>query len=76
VPPGAVVVWQAWLAVRAGTPGGEPAGWQAIEAWSRLSGRRLEPWEARMVRDLDDAFLEASEKARPKPGKPAPAGKG
>lgn len=29
-----------------------------IEAWSRLYGMRLDPWEVDAIRALDDAFIE------------------
>jgi hypothetical protein len=64
VPREVALVWSAWIQLRGGAHAGEPVGWADLEAWQRVTGRRLLPWEAQMVRSLDDAFLEHAEKRR------------
>jgi len=40
--------------------GGNPISHIEIEAWSRLSGIRLTPWEVAVLRRADSAFLAAT----------------
>ena len=35
-----------------------------IDAWARLNGRSLAPWEVATLRDLDGAFLTVTAKLR------------
>jgi hypothetical protein len=52
-----------------------PIAWGEIEAWSRLTSIALSPWEARVLRVLDTAWLsvwsECRAEAAPKPKKPS-----
>ena len=43
-----------------------------IEAWSRLNGLRLSPWEVETLRTIDDAFLGAYADRPRAPKRPAP----
>lgn len=56
---GYLLVWWGELsAARApGMAGPAPIGYGEIESWSRLTGRRLRPWEVDVLRRVDDAFL-------------------
>jgi hypothetical protein len=59
------MVWRAFLEIgsaRGGGFGPEPITWAGIEAWSRVTGTRLEPWEARLIRSLDDGYLDLLDK--------------
>jgi len=51
------------VTVVAGLGGGAifPAAisWPEIDAWSRVTARRPSPWEARLLREMDDAWLMA-----------------
>lgn len=38
--------------------GPETLSFVEIDAWSRLTGTSLEPWEVRLIRDLDHVWLE------------------
>jgi hypothetical protein len=37
-----------------------PILYQEIEAWQRLTGRRLRPWWMRLIKAIDAAFLRAA----------------
>jgi hypothetical protein len=37
--------------------GEAPIGWQTIAAWADLTGARVSPWQARLLRDLSKAYL-------------------
>lgn len=43
--------------------GAGPLTWMQIEAWARLTGIMLEPWEARLIRRLSGDYLAESRKA-------------
>lgn len=51
--------------------GPAPLTWSEIEVWQRLTGTPLQPWEARMLRDLSRAWVLESRQAE-KPDAPAP----
>ena len=44
-----------------GFSGQPPLTAQEIKAWADLSGIALEPWEFRLIRSMDSAFLDATE---------------
>lgn len=41
----------------AGGFGPGPISWEGIAAWAKVTGRRITPWEAGVLGDLDDKFL-------------------
>lgn len=41
-----------------------PISWLTLEAWQHQSGRPLQPWEGRLLRDLSKAFADQSEKSK------------
>jgi hypothetical protein len=41
-----------------GWSGPERIGWQDVEAYGRVTGDPLDPWEALAVAELDDAYLD------------------
>lgn len=43
--------------------GAAPLSWQTIDAWQRVTGVRLMPWEARLIRRLSSDYLAMSRKA-------------
>lgn len=43
--------------VAAGAMGPVPIGWQDMAAWERLTGNELDPWEARTIRRLSQAYV-------------------
>lgn len=52
-------VWGAFgrLSARRGSGFGiSPIGFADIEAFTRLTGARLSPWEVRLIEQLDDLF--------------------
>lgn len=55
-------VWQAFcrLSGRRGSNGFgiNPIGWCDLDAFCRLSGLRLAPWEIRLIEQLDDLYRE------------------
>lgn len=51
--------------------GSGPIGWEALAAWSAMTGVELDPWEARTIRRLSKAFVAEQFDAR-KPSCPAP----
>ena len=54
-------VWRTYLRLRRRTrtafAGPAPIGWMEIDAFTRLSGVRLAPWEIGLIESLDDVFL-------------------
>jgi hypothetical protein len=57
----AVHVWKWFLELSRGRDAGfaaNPLKYSEIEAWCRLSGTRLEPWEIRAICRLDMAYFE------------------
>lgn len=75
--PAAVAYLLQWFAeLSRGRPVGmglAPLSWCEIDAWSRLTGTRLQHWELRALLALDGAWLRAAAKGRPKPAARAPA---
>jgi len=43
--------------------GASPISWSQIDAWSRLTGTVLQPWEARLLRRLSAEYLSMSRTA-------------
>lgn len=40
-----------------------PLSWVSIDAWKRGTGIRIPPWEARLIRQLSEAYLAEGRKA-------------
>lgn len=60
LPRGAVGAWNAYARLTATRGGGFGPGaitYAEIEAFVRLTGHTLDPWEVEAVRALDDAYL-------------------
>jgi hypothetical protein len=57
-------LWRTFLSLhRARTSNGwgpNPITWSEMDAFCRLTGSPLDPWEAEAVRALDEAFLEVA----------------
>ena len=51
--------------------GSAPLSWVTIDAWQRITGTRLSPWEARLIRSLSVAYLAESREAEDE-NRPAP----
>ena len=50
--------WWAGLAARRGGGfGPRPISWQDLEAWARLTGIALSPFELEVLSDLEQAYL-------------------
>lgn len=43
--------------------GAAPLSWNSIEAWQRITGIALDPWEARLIRRLSTDYLAMSREA-------------
>lgn len=43
--------------------GQTPISWQEIAAWSQMTGVKLEPWEARLIRSLSVKYVAESRAA-------------
>lgn len=71
MPDGMLYLWQAFrrLSLRRSSNGFgvNPLTWPEIEAFNRLSGLRLEPWEVEIVEHLDGIFLAQQAKEREQP---------
>lgn len=56
-------LWNSYWRIRrrkgAGMSGHSPVEWPDIDAFVRLGGERLTPWEVEIIEQLDDAFLAA-----------------
>lgn len=50
-------VWRELSATRSSGMVPNPISYSEIEAFCRLTGEQLEPWEARAVRAVDDAYM-------------------
>jgi hypothetical protein len=63
--PPAAMHLTAWWSDVAGTRqngmGANPITWQELEAWARLTRRRVAPWEAEAIIAGDRAFLRAAQ---------------
>ena len=70
VPPGGEPLWQWFWELSAGRRHNgfapPPVSWADMDAWARISGIALQPWQARILRAMDAAWLEAAEAARSK----------
>lgn len=60
-------LWNAFLRIRRrkGTDGMgnvQPIGWGDLDAFDRLSGLRLKPWEIDIIEQLDAVYLAARAK--------------
>jgi hypothetical protein len=47
--------------------GPSPISWADIEAFSRLSGFQLAPWEVEVIEELDGVFFAQQAKSQKKP---------
>lgn len=43
--------------------GAAPLSWSTIDAWHRITGVTLQPWEARLLRHLSSEYLTESRRA-------------
>lgn len=43
--------------------GAVPLSWTTIDAWQRVTGISLDPWEARLIRRLSSDYLAMSREA-------------
>jgi len=58
-------IWKAFCRLSARRRSGfgiEPIAWSDLDAFMRLTGTRLAPWEIRLIEDLDDLFRLAQQK--------------
>lgn len=58
--PALVRLWAVWRdlnATRSSGMAANPISYGEIEAFCRLTGEHLDPWEARAVRAVDDAYM-------------------
>jgi len=64
IPDGGQHIWRAFREIsraRGGNGfGPNPLAWTEIDAWARLTGTLLEPWEVRAIREIDDVILAES----------------
>lgn len=60
-PPEIAYLWGCWNELHEGRSSGgmslNPISWADIEAYSRVLDERLEPWEARAIRAVDNAYM-------------------
>lgn len=56
--------------------GANPIAFVEIDAWARLTMRSPTPWDVRVLKQLDIAYLNAQARKPTKPAKPAAAPKG
>lgn len=67
-----VINWWLEIGPTTATGMGEgPIGWQEIAAWQQLTGTQIEPWEARCIRRMSQAFISERHEAK-KPNCPEP----
>jgi hypothetical protein len=66
IPPAGEHLWIWFWEINAGRGstgwGPAPLSYQEIDAWARLSGCDLRPWEVRVLKSMDGAFLAAAAK--------------
>jgi hypothetical protein len=68
LPAGCSFIWRAFNEISYGRPSqGGPVPPSEIEAWQRLSGVRLSPWEIDTVHELDRLALRIHAENEPKP---------
>ncbi len=67
LPPEGAYLWHYWLELhRARTGSGfavNPLSYSEIEAWARLTDQAVTPWETRVIRAIDDTFMDAEVEA-------------
>jgi hypothetical protein len=60
-------LWRVYLRLRrraeTGFAGSQPVSMQDIDAFVRLTGLRLAPWECELLEALDDAYLQPTPRA-------------
>ena len=63
IPAGWEVFWEWFWELSSGRGhtgfGPQPLSWQDMEAWARISGIELQPWQALVFRAMDQAWLAA-----------------
>lgn len=65
VPAEATHLWRWFMDLNAGRQAGDvPLSWEALDAWARLTGRRLTSWEVDALRRIDTAWLKAAAEER------------
>lgn len=56
-----IYIWNSWVELNNGRGSSGfapiPISWQEMEAYARLTGVDLLPWEARAIRSIDDAYM-------------------
>lgn len=61
IPPDGALLWSWWRELASGRGnngfGPLPISWADMDAWARLTGTPLSPWQAGTLRDMDNAFL-------------------
>lgn len=62
MPVALIYLWSAFQRLRrrkvgGGVNGAEAISWGDLDAFQRLTGTRLVPWEVEVIEDLDDLFL-------------------
>jgi len=72
-------LWSAYIRLHARRSsngfGSNPLTWSDIEAFSRLSGIRLLPWEVEIIESIDNAYIaKQAEDAKAKVDKPKSEG--
>lgn len=63
-------IWRAFCRLHARRSSGftiNPITWPDIDAFTRLSGQRLTPWEISLVEELDDLFRMDRSKTKDQP---------
>lgn len=51
-------LWNWFCDLASGRGARAPLAWAEVDAWARLNGVTLRPWEARVLRRLDKLWLE------------------
>lgn len=59
-------VWEWFREVFAG----EPLTYAELQAWSNMTGKRLNGWEAELIKSLDRIFWKVQHDGRSKPSNP------
>ncbi len=58
MPRAAAYLWGWFLELNAARAGTVPISYRELEAWSRLSGLSLSPWEVKALKALDTNWLD------------------
>lgn len=65
-------LWRIYLRLRrrasAGFAGAQPIGWVDFDAFLRVTGQSLLPWELRLLEAIDDIFIHPSAPPAPQRG--------